>query len=162
MVRLQAVVVKEIPEEVACRESEASLEVGDKDHPFVRFRCWHNLAGGKPTCHSNRDTPSVDDPVEVSGDNFRSVPTRAAGMRGRIILRRRRSSRHTRRGHRFGRDSRSPVMLALTERGRGKLAYFNNRELQMLVRKLDLPSKGNQVKIRGKYCHEELLRTPLQ
>jgi hypothetical protein len=45
---------------------------------------------------------------------------------------------------------------------KGKLAYFKNRELQMLVRKLDLPSKGNQVKIKEKYYHEELLRTPLQ
>jgi hypothetical protein len=51
---------------------------------------------------------------------------------------------------RIYRDSQSLMMLALIERGRGQLAYFKNRELQMLVRKLDLTSKGNQVKIRRK------------
>jgi hypothetical protein len=39
MMRLEAIVVQEIPEEVADRESESSLKVGDKDHPLSGLRC---------------------------------------------------------------------------------------------------------------------------
>jgi hypothetical protein len=45
MMRLEIVVVQKVPEEVANRQSEASLKVGDEDDLFVRLRCWHSLAG---------------------------------------------------------------------------------------------------------------------
>jgi hypothetical protein len=89
MVRLQAVIVQEILEEVANRESEASLEVGDKDHPFIMFWRQHNLAGRKPACNASRDMSCVGDPVNVGRNNLRSLLARAARRRGRIILRRR-------------------------------------------------------------------------
>jgi hypothetical protein len=88
MVRMHAMIVQEIPEEVVGRESEASLEVGDEDHPLIRFRRRHSLADRKLACHSNRDTLCVDDPVEVRRDNFRSLPARTVERRSRIILQR--------------------------------------------------------------------------
>jgi hypothetical protein len=45
MMRLQAVVVQEVSEEIANRQSEASLKVGDEDDAFAGLRCRHNLAG---------------------------------------------------------------------------------------------------------------------
>jgi hypothetical protein len=45
MMRLEIVVVQKVPEEVANRQSEASLKVGDEDDLFVRLRCRHSLAG---------------------------------------------------------------------------------------------------------------------
>jgi hypothetical protein len=44
MMRLQAVVVQEVPEEVAGRQSEASLKMRNEDYSFTGFRSWHNLA----------------------------------------------------------------------------------------------------------------------
>jgi hypothetical protein len=45
MMRLQAVVIQEVPEEVTNRQSEASLKVGDEDDSFTGLRCRHNLTG---------------------------------------------------------------------------------------------------------------------
>jgi hypothetical protein len=45
MMRLQIVVVQKVPEEVADRQSEASLEVGDEENSFTGLRCRHSLAG---------------------------------------------------------------------------------------------------------------------
>jgi hypothetical protein len=45
MMRLQIVVVQKVPEEIANRQSEASLKVGDEDDPFARLRCRYSLAG---------------------------------------------------------------------------------------------------------------------
>jgi hypothetical protein len=44
MMRLQAVVVQEVSEEIANRQSEASLKVGDEDDAFARLRCRHGLS----------------------------------------------------------------------------------------------------------------------
>jgi hypothetical protein len=43
--RLHIIVVQKVPEEIANRESEASLEVGDEDDSFAGLRCRHSLAG---------------------------------------------------------------------------------------------------------------------
>jgi hypothetical protein len=45
MMRLEAVVFQEVPEEVTHRESEPSLKVGDKDHPLGGLRCRDSFAG---------------------------------------------------------------------------------------------------------------------
>jgi hypothetical protein len=43
MMRLQAIVVEEVPEEVASRQSEASLKVRNGDDSFAGLSCRHNL-----------------------------------------------------------------------------------------------------------------------
>jgi hypothetical protein len=45
MMRLQAVVVQEVSEEITNRQSEASLKVGDEDDTFAGLRCRHSLTG---------------------------------------------------------------------------------------------------------------------
>jgi hypothetical protein len=45
MMRLQIVVVQKVSEEIANRQSEASLKVRDEDNSFAELRCWHSLAG---------------------------------------------------------------------------------------------------------------------
>jgi hypothetical protein len=45
MMRLQAVVIQEVSEEVTNRQSEASLKMGDKYDTFTGLRCRHSLAG---------------------------------------------------------------------------------------------------------------------
>jgi hypothetical protein len=45
MMRLEAVVFQEVPEEVTHRESEPSLKVGDKDHPLGGLRCRDSFTG---------------------------------------------------------------------------------------------------------------------
>jgi hypothetical protein len=55
MMRLEAIIVQEVPEEVTDRESEPSLKVGDEDHPLGGFRCWHCFADRQPACYADRD-----------------------------------------------------------------------------------------------------------
>jgi hypothetical protein len=43
--RLQAVGIQEVPEEVTNRQSESPLKVGDEDDAFARLRCRHSLSG---------------------------------------------------------------------------------------------------------------------
>jgi hypothetical protein len=43
--RLQTIVIQEVPEEVTNRQSEASLKVGDEDNSLAGLRCWHILSG---------------------------------------------------------------------------------------------------------------------
>jgi hypothetical protein len=45
MMRLQAVVIQEISEEIANGQNEASLKVGDEDDSFAGLKCRHSLAG---------------------------------------------------------------------------------------------------------------------
>jgi hypothetical protein len=45
MVGLQLKVIQEVPEEIARWESEASLKVGDEDHPLICLRRRHSFAG---------------------------------------------------------------------------------------------------------------------
>jgi hypothetical protein len=45
MMRLQAIVVQEVSEEITNRQSEASLKVGDEYDTFAGLRCRHSLAG---------------------------------------------------------------------------------------------------------------------
>jgi hypothetical protein len=46
MVRLQAVRVEEVPEEVRGRQTEAPLKVGDEDDAFAGFRCRYSFSRG--------------------------------------------------------------------------------------------------------------------
>jgi hypothetical protein len=78
--------------------------MGDEDNPLIRFRGRNNLAHRKPAVDPGPNTMSVDYLVEVGQNNIRAFPARATRRRSRIILWRRRGSRHTRRGHRSGRD----------------------------------------------------------
>jgi hypothetical protein len=45
VMRLQDIVIQEVPEEVANRQSKASLKLGDEDNAFAGLRCRHNLTG---------------------------------------------------------------------------------------------------------------------
>jgi hypothetical protein len=44
MVGLQVIGVQEVPEEVRYRQTEASLEMRDKDNAFAGLRCRHSLS----------------------------------------------------------------------------------------------------------------------
>jgi hypothetical protein len=62
MMRLEAVVFQEVPEEVTNRESEPSLKMRDKDHPLGGLRCRDSFVGRQPACYAGRDTSGGGNP----------------------------------------------------------------------------------------------------
>jgi hypothetical protein len=78
MMWLKSIEVKEVPEEVAGRETESMLKVCDEDNYFALEWFQHDLAGGKPTLHSLGDALSLHEPVYLRQDYVEPLPGRTS------------------------------------------------------------------------------------
>jgi hypothetical protein len=86
MMRLEAIIVQEVLEEVTDQESEPSLKVGDEDHPLGGFRCRHSFAGRQPACYADWDTSGGGYLGYVGQGHLRPLPARTSLSLGRVIL----------------------------------------------------------------------------
>ena len=77
MMGLEPELVEEAPEESARRESEAALEVRDKDNPFSGSHVGLGFTARDPTLHLRRNAPSQLQPINLGLADVRSLPSTA-------------------------------------------------------------------------------------